>query len=144
MPAHVGDDAVAAAVVAADKNGDECLESAVCVRGNAVGETLFYGAGAGRMPTASAMVADILDTMRRGNGRKFIEWGPEKPGCLVAPDDVPARWFVRCAGECVSALAVDCVSENGFCAAVTEPMLRAQLAEKLGGADVKSIFRVMD
>ena len=118
--------------------------NAVLVRGNAVGETLFYGAGAGRMPTASAMVADILDTMRRGNGRKFIEWGPEKPGCLVAPDDVPARWFVRCAGECVNALAADCVSENGFCAAVTEPMLRAQLAEKLGGADVKSIFRVMD
>ena len=69
--------------------------NAVVVRGNAVGETLFYGAGAGRMPTASAMVADIIDTMRRGNGRKFIDWGPEQPERFVDPAEVPTRWYVR-------------------------------------------------
>ena len=74
--------------------------NAVAVHGNAVGDTLFYGAGAGRMPTASAMVADIIDTFRRGNGRKFIDWGPEQPERLVSPYDVPVRWYVRSASGC--------------------------------------------
>lgn len=38
--------------------------NAIFVRGNAVGETMFYGRGAGEMPTASAVVADIIDVAR--------------------------------------------------------------------------------
>lgn len=38
--------------------------NAVFVRGNAVGETMFYGKGAGELPTASAVVADIMDATR--------------------------------------------------------------------------------
>ena len=118
--------------------------NAVAVRGNAVGETLFYGAGAGRMPTASAMVADILDTFRRGSGRKFIDWGPEIPERFVDPDTVPSRWFVRYSGGCVSAFSEECISDNGFCAAITPPMDRRTLAAQLDGLKVESIFRVLD
>ena len=118
--------------------------NAVAVRGNAVGETLFYGAGAGRMPTASAMVADILDTMRRGNGRKFIDWGPEIPERFVDPDTVPARWFVRYTGGCGSSFAASCVNSDGSCAAITAPMDRNALTALLDGLEVQSIFRVLD
>src|SRR5262245_21956579 len=38
--------------------------SAIAVHGNAVGPTLFYGAGAGQMPTASAVVADLMEIAR--------------------------------------------------------------------------------
>ncbi|AQS60517.1 homoserine dehydrogenase [Desulforamulus ferrireducens] len=38
--------------------------NAVFVRGNAVGDTMFYGKGAGELPTASAVVADIMDAAR--------------------------------------------------------------------------------
>ena len=38
--------------------------NAVLVRGDAVGQSLFYGAGAGAEPTASAVVADIIDVVR--------------------------------------------------------------------------------
>ena len=117
--------------------------NAVAVRGNAVGETLFYGAGAGRMPTASAMVADILDTFRRGNGRKFIDWGPEIPGRFVDPDEVPSRWFVRYVGGC-GALAAHCVGGDGCFAAITDPMDRGTLKARLEGLEVKSVFRVLD
>lgn len=118
--------------------------NAVLVRGNAVGETLFYGAGAGRMPTASAMVADILDTMRRGNGRKFIEWGPEQPERFVDPADVPARWFVRWDGAHGSDILPGAVSAEGCCAAVTEPMCRLDVEARLAGLKIDSIYRVMD
>ena len=118
--------------------------NAVLVRGNAVGETLFYGAGAGRMPTASAMVADILDTMRRGNGRKFIEWGPEQPERFVAPADVPARWFVRWDGAHGSDILPDAVSAEGCCAAIIGPMCRLDAEARLAGLKIDSIYRVMD
>ena len=121
--------------------------NAVVVRGSAVGECLFYGAGAGRMPTASAMVADILDTFRRGNGRKFIDWGPEQPERFVSPDAVPSRWYVRCTGGCGNgSFAAKCVSADGFCAAVTEPMERAALDAALADAGVEAVrvFRVLD
>lgn len=51
--------------------------NAIAVHGNAVGPTLFYGAGAGRMPTASAVVADLMEIARA------IRQGA--PGGRVAP-----------------------------------------------------------
>ncbi len=38
--------------------------NAIYVRGNAIGEAMFYGQGAGSLPTASAVVSDIIDTAR--------------------------------------------------------------------------------
>lgn len=43
--------------------------NAICVNGSAVGETMLYGKGAGQMPTASAVVADLVDV---GLGRAGI------------------------------------------------------------------------
>ncbi|MGB9791947.1 MAG: homoserine dehydrogenase [Thermacetogeniaceae bacterium] len=48
--------------------------NAIYVRGNAVGETMFYGQGAGQMPTASAVVGDIMEVVRNmesNNLRRF-------------------------------------------------------------------------
>lgn len=117
--------------------------NAVLVRGNAVGETLFYGAGAGRMPTASAMVADILDTMRRGNGKKYIDWGPEQPDRFVNPDEIPSRWYVRYKGTDCS-FSDHWVNENGCCAAITKRFDRKVLNEQVRNLDVQRIFRVLD
>ena len=103
--------------------------NAVAVRGNAVGECLFYGAGAGRMPTASAMVADILETFRRGNGRKFIDWGPEKPERFIPVGEVPTRWYVRTA-------------EDGDC--ITESVAARELLGTLKGKTVQSMIPVLD
>ncbi|WP_066640077.1 homoserine dehydrogenase [Desulfolucanica intricata] len=41
--------------------------NAIFVRGDAVGDTMFYGRGAGELPTASAVVADVMDAARRLN-----------------------------------------------------------------------------
>lgn len=44
--------------------------NAIMLEGNAVGRVMFYGQGAGKMPTASAVVADIMDVVRNKNGNK--------------------------------------------------------------------------
>ncbi|NJM32471.1 MAG: homoserine dehydrogenase, partial [Limnobacter sp.] len=46
----------------------EGVMNAVLVKANAVGPTLYYGAGAGAMPTASAVVADLIDIARASQG----------------------------------------------------------------------------
>jgi len=45
--------------------------NAIMVEGNAVGPVMFYGLGAGKMPTASAVVADIMETAKNKNGGKI-------------------------------------------------------------------------
>ncbi|MBR1660583.1 MAG: homoserine dehydrogenase [Oscillospiraceae bacterium] len=118
--------------------------NAVVVTGNAVGDCLFYGAGAGRMPTASAVVADVIDAMRRGNGRKFIDWGPERPELWVDPREVPERWYVRYQNGCASEIVDQCLSDGGECAGITAPMTQAELEKAFGSTELLSAFRVQE
>ena len=46
----------------------------IVVSGNATGDVMFYGRGAGKMPTASACVADIIDEVKHLNARKYLCW----------------------------------------------------------------------
>lgn len=48
--------------------------NAILVRGDAIGDVVFYGKGAGKMPTASAVVADVIDCAKHKNQRKATGW----------------------------------------------------------------------
>ena len=75
--------------------------NAVCVIGDAVGPTLFYGQGAGEMPTASAVVADIIDAGKSIMGERESQvsraWlAGAKPEVSLCPiDDIETRYYVR-------------------------------------------------
>lgn len=78
--------------------------NAVLVRGDAVGNTLYYGAGAGAEPTASAVVADIVDVVRRiSSGNHSASAVPHlgvaatllKPITAVDSDDFSCGFYVR-------------------------------------------------
>ncbi len=56
----------------------------IMVRGDAIGDVVFYGRGAGKLPTASAVVADVIDEVKHLNARKYLFWEPGSPD-LVAP-----------------------------------------------------------
>ena len=49
--------------------------NAILVRGDAVGDVCFYGPGAGKLPTASAVVADIIDCAKHTERKKIFGWG---------------------------------------------------------------------
>ncbi|HHY92916.1 MAG TPA: homoserine dehydrogenase [Firmicutes bacterium] len=71
--------------------------NAIVVRGDAVGEVMFHGYGAGRMPTASAVVGDLIEVarnIRQGvRGRNGCTCLHERPFCSL--DTVKARYFLR-------------------------------------------------
>ena len=79
-----------------------------------------------------------------------LEAGDERDAHLqpayrdVDPADVPARWFVRWTGAHGSDIVPDAVSDDGCCAAITEPMLRLDVEAKFAGLEIDNIFRVMD
>jgi homoserine dehydrogenase len=73
--------------------------NAISVFGNAVGETFYYGRGAGMMPTASAVVADLIE-VALGNSRSTFESLRLRPREEVTPllekiDDSVSRFYVR-------------------------------------------------
>lgn len=53
--------------------------NAVMVRGDAIGDVVFYGRGAGKLPTASAVVADVIDCAKHLNSRKYLYWEKGNP-----------------------------------------------------------------
>jgi homoserine dehydrogenase len=73
--------------------------NAIFVHGDAVGSTLYYGRGAGRMPTASAVVADVID-MAVGRAQQTFRslklWSGESKHLSLRPTGtVPSRFYLR-------------------------------------------------
>ena len=73
--------------------------NAVSIFGDAVGHTSYYGRGAGMMPTASAVVADIID-VARGNAKRVFDTTPAL-GCMTEsalmcpPEEIVSRFYLR-------------------------------------------------
>ncbi len=61
--------------------------NAIMVTGDAVGDVMFYGKGAGKMATASAVVADVIDCAKHLHARKYIEWVDGSPDYVITPDE---------------------------------------------------------
>lgn len=58
--------------------------NAILVKGNATEDVMFYGRGAGKMPTASAVIADVIDCCKHVGTRKFFGWEDSEPGYTVS------------------------------------------------------------
>lgn len=67
--------------------------NAVTVIGDAVGDVMFCGKGAGKMPTASAVVADVIECARHLSTQKYVDWEDGENGYVVE-DNSPAKYYV--------------------------------------------------
>ena len=74
--------------------------NAVMVKGDNVGDVVFVGRGAGKLPTASAVVADVIDAAKHLNARKYIFWEGNEEGHVSDYRLAPARLLLRyCGGD---------------------------------------------
>ena len=123
--------------------------NAVFVHGNVLGDAMFYGSGAGKLPTASAVVADMVDIAKHLNRNIWVEWS-SKELKLADFEKIENAFFVRAAADKTEIEAVfgqvefvtlpEVSGESGF---VTGVMTEAAFAEKsaeLGG--ICSVIRV--
>lgn len=66
----------------------------IFVRGNTLGDTMYYGRGAGKLPTASAVVSDVIDCAKHGRTHIPCLWDDEKL-TLESYENAEERFFVR-------------------------------------------------
>ena len=78
-----------------DVNG---VFNAVLVTGNMSGDNMFYGSGAGKLPTASAVLADIIAIVKNKGKNIMAKWSKEKQD-LTAKEKSEKRFFVRMSGN---------------------------------------------
>ena len=127
--------------------------NAVFVHGNMLGDSMYYGSGAGKLPTASAVVGDIIDEAKHLHKTIFTRWSSE-PAKLLSMDEVKGRFFVRVrevASEKVNALfgkvkVVKLAQFPGEFAFLTSEMTQGEFKMKLDGLNglVLSEIRVKD
>ena len=122
--------------------------NACVVRGSAVGEVMFYGPGAGKRPTASAVSADIIDAAQHLTHRKDTDLG--SPGGVLAPaDELASRWYVRTGADPDDIAAAfpgakPVYGSSRECAFITERMDRRALEKGLHAVDAAMCMRVLD
>ena len=127
--------------------------NAVFVHGNMLGDAMFYGSGAGKLPTASAVVGDIVDAAKHLHTNIFTNWN-STPAKLRPLDQVSGRFFVRVKKEVAEEakevfenaemIYLDQLPEE--CAFITTDMTQGEFcakAEKLGNKVLAKI-RVKD
>ena len=125
----------------------EDVFNAVVVKGNATGEVMFYGRGAGEMPTASACVADVMEALQASPRREEIGWEADPEG-FVPPQTVPLRHYFRIRGSLADAVGafgqVEVLSEDsGMTAFLTEPVSGGEAAEKAAALAVLARLPVL-
>ena len=127
--------------------------NAVFVHGNMLGDAMFYGSGAGKLPTASAVVGDIVDAAKHLHTNIFTNWN-STPAKLRPLEQVSGRFFVRVKKEAAEEakevfenaemICLDQLPEE--CAFITTDMTQGEFcakAEKLGDKVLAKI-RVKD
>ena len=123
----------------------------VFLRGNVLGDAMFYGSGAGKLPTASAVVSDVVDCVKHKGKNVMTIWSSVKQE-LGDTFDETRKFFVRIKGDDVQAakaafgegqvVKVDGINgEFGF---VTEPMTERAFEDAKDKVSVISRIRIDD
>lgn len=75
--------------------GVDDVFNGIMVSGNMLGDAMFYGRGAGKLPTASAVVADVIDIAKNKNSKFVAPWTASKENVLVPYEDIKTSMYVR-------------------------------------------------
>ena len=115
--------------------------NAISVTGNMLGDVMFYGAGAGKLPTASAVVADVVAAVKHQGEHVPITWSSDKLD-ITPLDEMENRFFVRVGGEEREKAAgvfgeVQMIDAGiaGECGFVTPVMKEKEFSEKVNALD---------
>lgn len=122
--------------------------NAVCVHGNMLGDSMYYGRGAGKLPTASAVVSDVVDCARH-IGKVIMCFWDAQDVALTDIDEASRRFFVRVAlekesqalqvFESVSVIEAPVEGEFAF---VTDEMTEKEFNQKAEEVGIISRIRI--
>lgn len=79
--------------------GIDDVFNGIMVKGDAIGDVMFYGRGAGSLPTASAVVSDIIDIVKHKNKHIRLGWTEGEPGYLKDSQEQKFQYYLRLKGS---------------------------------------------
>ena len=124
----------------------EDVFNAVMVKGNATGEVMFYGKGAGELPTASACVADVMECLQASPKREEIGWSDNTDG-FEDPLELHTRYYFRIEGSLTDAAMafgqVEVLSEDGETAFLTDRISGQDAMQQAKFLNVLASMRVL-
>ena len=125
----------------------EDVFNAVMVRGNMVDDAMFYGRGAGKAPTASAVVGDVVDIVRCSEYNPYFSWGESDNNCVIPYEEITDRFFIRIDADKKAQAeeifgAKDFVEGEKDCGFITEVITVKELLEKAEKLGTNGIIRV--
>ena len=122
--------------------------NAVFVHGNMLGDSMYYGRGAGKLPTASAVVSDVVDCARH-IGKVIMCFWDDETVKLTGIDEASRKFFVRVAAEkekeaiaVFGSMAVVEADVAGEFAFVTDAMTEKEFNEKAEKVGIISRIRI--
>ena len=129
--------------------------NAVMITGDSVGEVLFYGPGAGKLPTASAVVADVIDCANHKSFPSYIKWCDGEDGYVISHDE-KTKLYVYAKSSNFAALNdqfndlfgdAPCIKNeiNGEIAFITNEELESVLQKKINklSAETKKVMHTL-
>ena len=131
----------------------------IMVRGDCTGDVVFYGKGAGKLPTASAVVADIVDCCKHLKTRKYLYWTDGDGKNILPVEESVNAMYVRAKGSDIASKAeklfggvsvIERADAAGDVTAfVTSEISLGEFNEKIAalandGAEVLSTIRIGD
>jgi homoserine dehydrogenase len=132
----------------------------ILVRGDSTGDVVFYGKGAGKLPTASAVVADVIDCVKHFKARKYLFWSEGSPDYVEDFGEYRSAFYVRLEAEDPAAAlrgagelfgGIETLKRRdagpGEAAFVTPALEEKKFAEKLGelsGTKILNTIRIAD
>ncbi|MBQ8301278.1 MAG: homoserine dehydrogenase, partial [Clostridia bacterium] len=128
--------------------GVDGVFNAIMVTGDCVGDVMFYGKGAGKLPTASAVVADVVDAVKHNERSKKIFWKKPETNIMADKDSKKFAYFVRTTDDAKTAADVlgggEVTADAQEVALLTQPMTQSEIEEKLAKlSGVKTCIRVL-
>ncbi|MBE6879252.1 MAG: homoserine dehydrogenase [Ruminococcaceae bacterium] len=72
--------------------------NAILVRGDSTGDVVFYGKGAGKLPTASAVVADVVDVVKATGTSKSLRWEDSEQDFIEDTNNIVCENYIRVSG----------------------------------------------
>lgn len=131
-------------------SGVDGVFNAIMVTGNCVGNLMFYGAGAGKLPTASAVVADVIDCVRHRERAKKIGWEKPSKNIMASKDAVAFAYLIRsdASEDTVKAVFPDARfldTDGSERVWLTKELNGSEIEEKLAKlSSVKSVIKVLN
>ena len=115
----------------------------IMVSGQAVGDLMFYGRGAGRIPTAGAVLADIVEVVKHMSTKQLppAKWTRGDQTTLADVKAAPCAFYCRVKGDKLPDGVAAVSNENGEISFVTEKITEYELEKMLSGYDVTSSIR---